>query len=51
VTLAIANPARAAYAGRRGRAIPARAAGIVPVTSVLARLTALTSQRRRSYIA
>lgn len=51
ITLAIANPARAQYTGRRGRVIPARPAGIVPVTSMVSRLTALTSQRRRSYIA
>jgi hypothetical protein len=51
ITLSIANPARVAYVGRKGRAIPARPAGIINVTSVLARLTALTSQRRRSYVA
>lgn len=51
ITLSIANPARQAYTGRKGRAIPARPAGVVNVTSLVARLTALTSQRRRSYIA
>jgi hypothetical protein len=51
VTLSIANPARQAYTGRKGRAIGARAAGIINVTSIVTRLTALTSQRRRSYVA
>ena len=51
ITLSIAQPARQAYNGRRGRAIGARAANIQNVTSIVARLTALTSQRRRSYIA
>lgn len=51
IALAIAEPARNAYAGRKGRAIPARAAGITAVTSMVVRLTALTSQRRRSYVA
>lgn len=51
ITLSIANPARQAYTGRKGRAIPARAAGIVNVTSIVVRLAALTSQRRRSYVA
>lgn len=51
ITLSIAQPARQAYTGRKGRAIGARAAGIVNVTSIVARLTALTSQRRRSYVA
>jgi hypothetical protein len=51
ITLAIANPARQAYTGRTLRAIPARAAGMITVTSIVARLTALTSQRRRSYVA
>ena len=50
-TLAIAQPARNAYVGRKGRAIAARVAGVVNVTSMVARLTALTSQRRRSYVA
>ncbi len=51
ITLSIANPARAAYVGRKGRAIAARANAIINVTSMVARLTALTSQRRRSYVA
>lgn len=51
ITLSIANPARQAYTGRKGRAILARPAGIINVTSIVARLTALTSQRRRSYVA
>jgi hypothetical protein len=51
ITLALANPARQAYTGRKGRAILARAANQVPVTSISTRLTALTSQRRRSYVA
>ena len=51
ITLSIANPARQAYIGRKGRNIPARVAGIINVTSLVARLTALTSQRRRSYVA
>jgi hypothetical protein len=51
IALAIANPARQAYTGRKGRAIAARPAGIITVTSLVARLTALTSQRRRSYVA
>jgi hypothetical protein len=51
ITHSIAQPARQAYTGRKGRAIPARAANVVNVTSVVARLTAFTSQRRRSYVA
>lgn len=51
ITLAIAQPARQAYTGRTGRAIPLRTANVQPVTSIVARLTALTSQRRRSYVA
>jgi hypothetical protein len=57
ITLSIANPARQAYIGRAtspgavGRSIPARAAAIVNVTTMVTRLTALTSQRRRSYVA
>jgi hypothetical protein len=51
ITASIANPARQAYTGRKGRAIGARAAAVVNVTSNVARLTALTSQRRRSYVA
>lgn len=51
ITLSIANPARQAYTGRTGRALTARAAAIINVTSIVARLTALTSQRRRSYVA
>lgn len=51
ITLSISNPARQAYVGKNLRAIPARAAGIINVTSLVARLTALTSQRRRSYVA
>ena len=51
IALAIANPARNAYIGRKGRNILARPAAMVPVTSIVTRLTALTSQRRRSYVA
>jgi hypothetical protein len=51
ITLSIAQPARQAYTGRTGRAIAARAANIQNVTSIVARLTALTSQRRRSLVA
>jgi hypothetical protein len=51
ITLSIAQPARQAYTGRKGRSISSRSANIQNVTSILARLTALTSQRRRSYIA
>lgn len=51
ITLSIAQPARQAYTGRKGRAIAARNAGIPNVTSIVSRLTALTSQRRRSYVA
>jgi hypothetical protein len=51
ITLSIANPARQAYTGRTGRAIPLRPNGVINVTSIVARLTALTSQRRRSYVA
>lgn len=49
ITLAIANPARLAYTGKHNRPIPARAAGIVPVTSFATRLTTLASQRRRAH--
>lgn len=51
VTLSIAQPARQAYTGRKGRSIPLRAANVQNVTSIVTRLTALTSQRRRSYVA
>jgi hypothetical protein len=53
VTLSIANPARQVYTSLRGaHAVhAARAANIVNVTSIVARQTALTSQRRRSYVA
>ena len=52
ITLAIANPARQAYtSARTGVLHGARAAGVVAVTSIVTRLTALTSQRRRSYVA
>lgn len=51
ITLSIAQPQRQAYTGRKGRAIPARAANVVNVTSITSRLLALTSQRRRSYVA
>lgn len=49
ITLAIANPARAAYTGKHNRPIPARPAGIVPVTGFATRLTTLASQRRRAH--
>lgn len=51
ITLSIAQPARQAYTGRKGRAIPARNANIVNVTSIVNRLATFTSQRRRSYVA
>lgn len=51
ITLSLAQPARAAYTGIGGRALAARPAAVVNVTSIVARLTALTSQRRRSYVA
>ena len=51
ITLSIAQPARQAYAGRKGRAIPARNANIANVTSIVNRLATFTSQRRRSYVA
>jgi hypothetical protein len=51
IALALANPARQAYTGRKGRAILARPSTMIAVTSFATRLTALTSQRRRSYIA
>lgn len=51
ITLSIGQPARQAYTGRKGRAIGARSANVVNVTSIVSRLTALTSQRRRSYVA
>lgn len=51
ITLSIKQPARQNYLGRGGRNIPARAANIQNVTSIVARGTALTSQRRRSYVA
>lgn len=51
ITLSIAQPARQAYTGRKGRAIPARGANIANVTSIVNRLATFTSQRRRSYVA
>jgi hypothetical protein len=51
ITLALANPARGAYTGRKGRPITARAATQIAVTSMLVRTASLTSQRRRSYVA
>jgi hypothetical protein len=50
-TLSLAQPARQQYTGRTGRVIPARSNNVVNVTSIVARLTAFTSQRRRSYVA
>jgi hypothetical protein len=51
ITLSIANPARQVYNGRKGALHPARAAAVINVTSNVVRLLALTSQRRRSYVA
>jgi hypothetical protein len=51
ITLSIANPARQAYTGRKGAAHTARSAAIVNVTSIVSRLSAATSQRRRSLVA
>lgn len=49
VTMAIAQPARAAYTGpRSGVAHAARAANAVPVTAILVRDAVFDSQRRRS---
>lgn len=47
ITLSLINPARQAYTGRAGAAIPARAAGVVNVTSITSRSTTLRTQRRR----
>lgn len=51
ITLTLAQRARNQYIGRTGTTIPARAASFVDVTSFNTKLTALTSQRRRSYVA
>lgn len=47
-TLAIANPARAAYTGSTGAAHAARPAGILPVTGIVCRNTTIDHQRRRA---
>lgn len=47
ITLALMNPARQAYTGRKGAAIPARAANVVPITQLISRTTNMNSQRRR----
>ena len=51
ITLALANPARAAYTGRKGAAHAARAAAVVPITSMVVRTGTINSQRRRSQVA
>jgi hypothetical protein len=51
VTHSILNPARQLYTGKKGAIHLARPANIVNITSVVARGVALTSQRRRSYVA
>ena len=52
ITLALANPARQQYTGPKSQTLHlARSAAMVAVTSMVARQTALTSQRRRSYVA
>lgn len=51
ITHSILNPARQLYTGRKGAIHAARPAGIVNITSMVARTLALTSQRRRSYVA
>lgn len=48
ITLAVANPARAAYTGTTGAAHAARAAGILPVTSIQTRNNIIDHQRRRA---
>jgi hypothetical protein len=48
VTLAIANPARAAYTGSTGAAHAARPAGILPVTGIVTRNNIIDHQRRRA---
>lgn len=50
ITLAIKHPARAAYTGKRGAAIPARSAGMVPVTEIVCRDAIFDSQRRRNQV-
>lgn len=47
VTMALANPARQAYTGRKGAAIPARAANVIAITNLVSRTTTMNSQRRR----
>lgn len=51
ITHSIAQPARQLYTGRKGAVHQPRAANVVNITSLVARTTALTSQRRRSYVA
>jgi hypothetical protein len=51
ITHAIANPARQQYTGKKNAVHPARAAAIVPVTSLLMRSLVPFSQRRRAYVA
>lgn len=48
VTLAIAQPARQQYTGNTGAVHAARAAGVVPVTSIVTRNNIIDHQRRRS---
>lgn len=48
ITLAIANPARAAYTGSTGAAHAARPAGILPVTGIVTRNNIFDHQRRRA---
>jgi hypothetical protein len=48
ITLAIANPARADYTGSTGAHHVARAAAILPVTSIVTRNTIIDHQRRRA---
>lgn len=51
ITLCIAQRARGAYTGRTGTPFNLRPAATVDVNGFATRLTALTSQRRRSYVA
>lgn len=48
ITLAIANPARQAYTGDTGANIPARPAGVLPVTGIVTRNGIFDHQRRRA---
>jgi len=48
MTLAIAQPARAAYTGTKGALHLARAAAVQPITSIVCRNNIIDHQRRRA---